>query len=61
LLAGRFDWLPAWVSMAVILAWIMTTAIVIFRFHPHLLAERLRPCKGAKHRDTAIMSILGLT
>ena len=36
-------------------------AIVILRFSPDLLAERLGPRKGAKPWDTAIMSILGLT
>jgi len=43
------------------LAWIMGTAIVIFRFNPNLMAERLGPRKGAKPWNTAIMSILGLT
>jgi protein-S-isoprenylcysteine O-methyltransferase Ste14 len=37
------------------------TTIVIFRFNPDLLAERLGPGKGAKPWDTAIMSMLGLT
>jgi protein-S-isoprenylcysteine O-methyltransferase Ste14 len=59
--AGQIDWWPAWASIAVMLAWITATAIVIFRFNPDLLAERLGPRKGAKHWDTAIMSILGLT
>jgi protein-S-isoprenylcysteine O-methyltransferase Ste14 len=43
------------------LAWITATAIVIFRFNPDLLAERLGPRKGTKPWDTAIVSILGLT
>ena len=59
--AGRLDWWPAWASIAVMLAWIVAMAVVIFRFNPGLLAERLGPRKGAKHWDTAIMSILGLT
>jgi protein-S-isoprenylcysteine O-methyltransferase Ste14 len=59
--AGRIDWWPAWASIAVMLAWITATAIVIFRLNPDLLAERLGPRKGAKPWDTAIMSILGLT
>jgi protein-S-isoprenylcysteine O-methyltransferase Ste14 len=59
--AGQIDWWPAWASIAVMLAWITATAIVIFRFNPDLLAERLGPRKGAKPWDTAIMSILGLT
>lgn len=59
--AGQINWWPAWASIAVMLAWITATSIVIFRFNPGLLAERLGPRKGAKHWDTAIMSILGLT
>ena len=59
--AGKIDWWPAWASIAVMLAWITATAIVIFRLNPDLLAERLGPRKGAKPWDTAIMSILGLT
>ncbi len=43
------------------LAWTVATAIVILRFNPDLLAERLGPRKGAKAWDTAIMSLLGLT
>jgi isoprenylcysteine carboxyl methyltransferase (ICMT) family protein YpbQ len=59
--AGQIDWWPAWASIAVMLAWITATAIVIFRFNPDLLAERLGPRRGAKPWDTAIMSIIGLT
>lgn len=59
--AGRFDWWPAWAALAVNLAWIAATAVVILRRNPALLAERLGPRKGAKPWDTAIMSLLGLT
>jgi hypothetical protein len=59
--AGQIDWWPAWASIAVMLAWITATAIVILRLNPDLLAERLGPRKGAKPWDTAIMSILGVT
>jgi protein-S-isoprenylcysteine O-methyltransferase Ste14 len=59
--AGKTDWWPAWVSIAVMLAWIIATAIIIFRSNPELLAERLGPRKGAKPWDTAIMSMLGIT
>ena len=58
--AGQIAWWPAWAAIAVMLAWIIATAIVIFRFNPDLLTERLGPRKGAKHWDTAIMSMLGL-
>lgn len=58
--AGQIDWWPAWAAIGVMLAWILATALVIFRLHPELLAERLGPGQGAKRWDTAIMSMLGL-
>jgi protein-S-isoprenylcysteine O-methyltransferase Ste14 len=58
--AGRIDWWPAWALIVVMLAWSTATAIVILRFNPDLLAERLGPRKGAKPWDTAIMSVIGL-
>ena len=58
--AGRIDWWPAWASLAVMLAWLMATAIIIFRLNPALLAERMGPRKGAKPWDTAIVSSVGL-
>ena len=59
--AGQIDWWPAWASIGVMLAWTVATAIVIFRLHPELLAERLGPRHGSKRWDTATMSMLGLT
>jgi protein-S-isoprenylcysteine O-methyltransferase Ste14 len=58
--AGRIDWWPAWGALAVMLGWIVATALVIFRTNPELAAERLGPRRGAKRWDTAIMSIVGL-
>lgn len=60
LAAGRIDWWPAWAALIVMLAWTAATAIVILRFNPDLLAERLGPRRGAKSWDTAILSILGI-
>ena len=51
--AGRIDWWPAWALIAVTSAWVLATAIVILRYNPDLLAERLGPRKGAKRWDTA--------
>jgi hypothetical protein len=49
--AGRIDWWPAWASLAVMLAWIAATAIIILRFNPGLLAERSWPgAVGAVYR-----------
>ncbi|HUV67231.1 MAG TPA: isoprenylcysteine carboxylmethyltransferase family protein, partial [Sedimentisphaerales bacterium] len=59
--AGRINWWPAWALIVLMLAWSTATAIVILRFNPDLLADRLGPRKGAKPWDLAIMSIIGLT
>jgi protein-S-isoprenylcysteine O-methyltransferase Ste14 len=58
--AGQIDWWPGWAALAVMAGWIIATAIIIFRFNPALLAERLGPRPGAKRWDMAIMSIVGL-
>lgn len=58
--AGRLNWWPAWAALTVMAGWILATAIVILRFNPDLLAERLGPRKGAKSWDTAILSVVGL-
>jgi protein-S-isoprenylcysteine O-methyltransferase Ste14 len=59
--AKRLDWWQAWAAVGIMSAWVIATALVILRFHPALLAERLGPRRGAKRWDTAIMSLLGLT
>jgi protein-S-isoprenylcysteine O-methyltransferase Ste14 len=58
--AGQIDWWPAWAALAVTLAWITATGILIFHLHPDLLLERLGPRRGAKPWDTVILSVLGL-
>ena len=59
--ADRIDWWPAWALISLMLAWVTATGMVILRFNPDLLAERLGPRKGGKSWDTAIMSIVGLS
>ena len=59
--AGQIDWWPGWAALAVMASWITATAIIVFRFNPSLLAERLGPRQGAKPWDMGIMSVLGLT
>jgi protein-S-isoprenylcysteine O-methyltransferase Ste14 len=59
--AGRIDWWPAWVAIAVLFVWMTAMGIVMLRFYPDLLAERLVPPKGAKAWDRALQSILRLT
>ena len=58
--AGRVDWWTAWAAIAVWLACFTMEDIIIFRFNPDLMAERLSPPKGAKTWDKAITSILRL-
>jgi len=58
--AGRIDWWPAWAAITVWLACFTMEDIVILRFNPDLMAERLSPPKGAKTWDRAIVSIIRL-
>ncbi len=58
--AGRMDWWPAWAAIGVWLAWFAAVDILLVRFNPELMAERLSPPKGAKGWDRAILSILRL-
>jgi protein-S-isoprenylcysteine O-methyltransferase Ste14 len=57
--ARTFNWGAAWVLVAVTLAWIIGTAIVILTYNPDLLAQRLGSHKGDKSWDSIIMSLLG--
>ncbi len=57
--AGRTTWWPGWALVAVLLAWAAATGVAILRVNPELLVERLRPRKGAKLWDTAILGVIG--
>jgi protein-S-isoprenylcysteine O-methyltransferase Ste14 len=59
--AGRLNWWPAWAAIAVWLATFAAMDVLLLRFNPDLMAERLAPPKGAKSWDRAILSILRLT
>jgi protein-S-isoprenylcysteine O-methyltransferase Ste14 len=59
--AGRIDWWAAWAAIAVWLAFYIAMDILLLRFNPDLMAERLTPPKGAKSWDRTIMSIFRLT
>jgi protein-S-isoprenylcysteine O-methyltransferase Ste14 len=59
--AGRIDWWAAWAAIAVWLIFFMATDILLVRFNPELMVERLHPPKGTKPWDRAIMSIFRLT
>ncbi|MFN8471209.1 MAG: isoprenylcysteine carboxylmethyltransferase family protein [Anaerolineae bacterium] len=58
--AGDITWWAAWALIAVTVAWIVATGVVIIRSHPDLLAERLGPRKGAKKWDTTLMGCHGV-
>ena len=58
--AGRLDWWAAWATLALLAGWVAATGIVILRYNPDLLKERLGPRRGAKRGDTAIIGALGL-
>ena len=58
--AGRLDWWQAWASLAVMAFWTAATAIIVLRYRPDLLAERLARRTGDKSWDAAIVSLLGL-
>jgi protein-S-isoprenylcysteine O-methyltransferase Ste14 len=59
--AGQINWWAAWAAIAVWLAFYTAMDILLLRFNPELMAERLNPPKGAKTWDRAIMSLLRLT
>lgn len=58
--AGRVDWWPAWAAIAVWLVFFTVTDILLLRFNPQLIAERLKPPPGAKTWDKTIMSLFRL-
>jgi protein-S-isoprenylcysteine O-methyltransferase Ste14 len=59
--AGRIDWWAAWAVIGVWLVWFTAMDIIILRFNPDLMIERLAPPKGAKGWDRTLLSILRLT
>lgn len=58
--AGRLDWWSAWATLGVLAGWLLFTGIVVFRYNPGLLVERLERRKGEKAWDVAIVSLMGL-
>jgi protein-S-isoprenylcysteine O-methyltransferase Ste14 len=54
---GTIRWWQAWGAIAVMLAWIIATAYIVFVSQPDLLAERVG--NPVKPWDAAIISLLG--
>jgi uncharacterized protein (DUF983 family) len=46
--AGRLDWWAAWAAIAVWLAFFTAMDILLLRFNPAMMAERLSPPRGPK-------------
>lgn len=55
--AGRLDWWPAWVFLALYLALVAVFALWTARRHPGLLSERRRPAGEVKRWDQQLMRV----
>lgn len=58
--AGTVAWPMGWVVWGVLAAWVIGTAVVVFRVQPGLLAERLGPRVRGERWDRALLPLLGL-
>jgi len=58
--AGRWNWWWGWALVILMAAWVIATGAVIIPRYPQLLADRVRPPKGAKKWDTALMGVVGV-
>ena len=50
---GRLDWPQAWAVLAIMLAWIIATLLVLLRIHPDLIVERLGPAQRRQNPGTS--------
>ena len=58
--AGRWNWLPAWVVIALMTVCLTGVGIVLLRYQPGLMIERMSPPKSSKKWDSILISILRL-
>ncbi|MCU0488130.1 MAG: hypothetical protein MUE67_04155, partial [Anaerolineales bacterium] len=58
--AGRLDWAAAWAILGVWLVWFTAEDLVLLRFNPGLIAERLAPPRDAAAWDRALVSTIRL-
>jgi protein-S-isoprenylcysteine O-methyltransferase Ste14 len=58
--AGRLDWWPAWAVIAIWLVWFTAEDVILLRFNPDLMRERMAPPKQAKGWDRTILSTVRL-
>jgi len=60
LLAGRLDWVMAWVLLAVSGVCLMINLAVLWRVNPEVIDERLHIRKGIKGWDKVLSAIMGV-
>jgi protein-S-isoprenylcysteine O-methyltransferase Ste14 len=58
--AGRVDWPAAWAVLAINACWMIAMGIIIFRYNPGLLPERMSQQPDARNWDKAVLGLLGL-
>lgn len=58
--AGTVDWPMGWLVFGIYVAWVAGMAVVLVRYQPGLIAERLGPKRGAKDWDLVVLGVLGM-
>jgi len=59
--AGTLSWWPGWGLVALTAGWVAGMTVVILRFNPDMLADRLGARKQGERWDRVIMSIVGIS
>ncbi len=59
-ISGRWDWLGAWLTVALYTIWVAANAILLMPRSPGLLAERARRQMGPHRADRIILTVYGL-
>jgi protein-S-isoprenylcysteine O-methyltransferase Ste14 len=55
---GRFTWMRGWVFLAVLLSFMITSALILWRVNPEIFAARRRIQPGTKHWDQILVRML---
>ncbi len=58
--AGRLDWWPGWAVLFIWVVWFALENVVLLRFNPALMAERLTPPQDSKNWDRTLLSLIRL-
>lgn len=59
-ISGRWDWIGAWLTVALYTVWVTANAILLMPRSPDLLAERAKRQMGPHRADTIILSVYGV-